>query len=88
MSRPLRFGTYVEFQCPPGKDHAQLIEDVIALGIHADQNGFSVFTTLEHPFFEQFAINPNPLPCIAPWPSGPPRFASARCAIRYRYITL
>ena len=61
MSRPLRFGTYVEFQCPPGRDHAQLIEDVIALGIHADRNGFSVFTTLEHPFFEQFAINPNPL---------------------------
>ncbi len=61
MSQPLRFGTYVEFQCPPGKDHAELIEDVIALGIHADQNGFSVFTTLEHPFFEQFAINPNPL---------------------------
>ena len=61
MSQPLRFGTYVEFQCPPGKDHSTLIEEVMELGVHADQNGFSVFTTLEHPFFEQFAINPNPL---------------------------
>ncbi len=61
MAQPLRFGTYVEFQCPPGRNHAELIEDVIQLGEHADQNGFYVFCTLEHPFFEKFAINPNPL---------------------------
>ena len=61
MTETLRFGTYVEFQCPPGHDHAGLIEDVLALGVHADQTGFHVFTTLEHPFYEQFAINPNPL---------------------------
>ena len=34
MTQPLRFGTYVEFQCPPGKDHAELIEEVIQLGQH------------------------------------------------------
>lgn len=61
MSEALRFGTYVEFQCAPGDDHVRLIEDILELGVHADKNGFSVFTTLEHPFFEQFAINPNPL---------------------------
>lgn len=61
MTSHLRFGTYVEFQCPPGRDHADIIGEVLELGVHADQNGFSVFTTLEHPFFEQFAINPNPL---------------------------
>lgn len=61
MAQPLRFGTYVEFQCPPGRNHAELIYDVIALAEHADQNGFEVFTTLEHPFFPKFAINPNPL---------------------------
>lgn len=61
MSEPLRFGTYVEFQCPPGRDHASLIGDVLALAEHSDKNGFHVFTTLEHPFYEQFAINPNPL---------------------------
>ena len=61
MTESLRFGTYVEFQCPPGHDHAALIDDVLALGVHADNAGFHVFTTLEHPFYEQFAINPNPL---------------------------
>ena len=61
MTESLRFGTYVEFQCPPGHDHAALIEDVLALAVHSDNTGFHVFTTLEHPFYEQFAINPNPL---------------------------
>jgi len=57
----LRFGTYTEFQCPPGRDHAELIWDVIAVGVQADQLGYGTFTCLEHPFFEQFAINPFPL---------------------------
>ena len=61
MPSPLRFGTYTEIQCPPGRDHAELIYDVIRLGEHADECGFDLFTVLEHPFFEQFAINPNPL---------------------------
>jgi alkanesulfonate monooxygenase SsuD/methylene tetrahydromethanopterin reductase-like flavin-dependent oxidoreductase (luciferase family) len=61
MSRPLTFGTYTEIQCPPGGDHAELFSDVIRLAEHADERGFEVFTTLEHPFFERFAINPNPL---------------------------
>ena len=61
MPEPLRFGTYVEFQCPPGHDHAELIEDVLALAVHSDKTGFHVFTTLGHPFYEKFAINPNPL---------------------------
>ena len=47
----LRLGTYVEFQCPPGRDHAELINDVIQCAEHSDQRGFGVFTTLEHPFF-------------------------------------
>ena len=58
----LRLGTYVEFQCPPGRDHAELINDVIQCAEHSDQRGFGVFTTLEHPFFEKFAINCAPLP--------------------------
>src|SRR5215471_18978059 len=61
MSQALRFGTYTEIQSPPGRNHAELIWDVIALGEHADQRGFEVFCTLEHPFFEKFAINTNPL---------------------------
>ena len=62
MDQPLRFGTYVEFQCPPGGDHAELIWDVIAVGEQADRLGYEVFTCLEHPWFEQFAIMPAPLP--------------------------
>ncbi|MGE0680250.1 MAG: LLM class flavin-dependent oxidoreductase [Candidatus Binatia bacterium] len=59
--QPLRFGTYTEIQGPPGRSHAELIWDIVALAEHTDQNGFAVFCTLEHPFFEKFAINPNPL---------------------------
>ena len=61
MAQPLRFGTYTEIQGPPGRNHAELIWDIVALAEHSDQSGFAVFCTLEHPFFEQFAINPNPL---------------------------
>jgi alkanesulfonate monooxygenase SsuD/methylene tetrahydromethanopterin reductase-like flavin-dependent oxidoreductase (luciferase family) len=61
VQQPLRFGTYCEFQCPPGRDHSDLIWDVIACGEHADRRGYQVFTCLEHPFFEKFAINTNPL---------------------------
>jgi len=61
MPQPLRFGTYTEIQSPPGRSHAELIWDIVALAEHTDQNGFDVFCTLEHPFFEKFAVNPNPL---------------------------
>ena len=57
----LRYGTYTEFQCPPGRDHGELIWDVIEVGVQADQLGYGTFTCLEHPWFEQFAINAFPL---------------------------
>lgn len=60
-TKPLRFGTYTEIQCPPGANHAELFEDVIRLAEHADERGFEVFTTLEHPFHEKFGLNTNPL---------------------------
>lgn len=58
----ISFGTYTEFQCVPGADHARVINDHLEVGEHADRHGFEVFTCLEHPFFEQFAIMPAPLP--------------------------
>jgi alkanesulfonate monooxygenase SsuD/methylene tetrahydromethanopterin reductase-like flavin-dependent oxidoreductase (luciferase family) len=61
VGQPLRFGSYVEFQCPPGASHADLIWDVIAIGEQSDRLGFEVFTCLEHDWFEQFAIMPSPL---------------------------
>jgi alkanesulfonate monooxygenase SsuD/methylene tetrahydromethanopterin reductase-like flavin-dependent oxidoreductase (luciferase family) len=58
----MRFGTYTEFQSTPGvTDHADLIWDMIAIGEQADRLGFDVFTCLEHPWFEKFAIMPAPL---------------------------
>jgi alkanesulfonate monooxygenase SsuD/methylene tetrahydromethanopterin reductase-like flavin-dependent oxidoreductase (luciferase family) len=65
VDQPLRFGSYTEFQCPPGGDHAELIWDVIAIGEQSDRLGFEVFTCLEHDWFEQFAIMPSPLPLFA-----------------------
>jgi alkanesulfonate monooxygenase SsuD/methylene tetrahydromethanopterin reductase-like flavin-dependent oxidoreductase (luciferase family) len=61
----LRFGTYTEFQCPPGRSHAELIWDHIEVGVQADQLGFDVFTCLEHPWFEPFAIMTDPMQLFA-----------------------
>lgn len=61
MTNQLRFGSYVEFQCPPGRAHSDVINEVLTIAEDTDKKGFDVFTTLEHPFYEQFAINPNPL---------------------------
>ena len=52
----LRFGTYTEFQSEPQGDHPKIVWDHIEVGVQADQLGFDVFTCLEHPWFEQFAI--------------------------------
>lgn len=57
----LRFGTYTEFQCPSGRDHRELIWDMVAVAEQADELGFDVFTCLEHSWFENFAIMPAPL---------------------------
>jgi alkanesulfonate monooxygenase SsuD/methylene tetrahydromethanopterin reductase-like flavin-dependent oxidoreductase (luciferase family) len=61
----LRFGTYTEFQSEPHGDHAKIVWDHIEVGVQADQLGFDVFTCLEHPWFEQFAIMTDPLQLFA-----------------------
>ncbi len=61
MSQDIRFGMYTEFQCPQGVPHAQVINDVMEVAANLDENGFDVFCTLEHPFFQEFAVNINPL---------------------------
>ena len=60
----LRFGTYTEFQSEPHGDHPKIIWDHIEVGVQADQLGFDVFTCLEHPWFEQFAIMTDPLAAV------------------------
>ncbi|MFN0153725.1 MAG: LLM class flavin-dependent oxidoreductase [Gaiella sp.] len=57
----IRFGTYTEFQSPPGADHHKLIWDHIEVGVQADQLGYEVFCCLEHPWFEKFAVMTDPL---------------------------
>src|SRR3954465_14871534 len=61
----LRFGTYTEFQSEPQGDHPKIVWDHIEVGVQADRLGFDVFTCLEHPWFEQFAIMTDPLQLFA-----------------------
>jgi alkanesulfonate monooxygenase SsuD/methylene tetrahydromethanopterin reductase-like flavin-dependent oxidoreductase (luciferase family) len=61
----LRFGTYTEFQSELHGDHEKIVWDHIEVGVQADQLGFDVFTCLEHPWFEQFAIMTDPLQLFA-----------------------
>jgi alkanesulfonate monooxygenase SsuD/methylene tetrahydromethanopterin reductase-like flavin-dependent oxidoreductase (luciferase family) len=61
----IRFGTYTEFQSRPNGDHPKLVWDHLEVGVHADELGFDVFTCLEHPWFEQFAVMTDPLQLFA-----------------------
>lgn len=61
----LNFSMYTEFQCPPGRDHADLMNDVIRVVEHLDDHGFTTFNTLEHPFHQKFAVNVDPLALFA-----------------------
>jgi alkanesulfonate monooxygenase SsuD/methylene tetrahydromethanopterin reductase-like flavin-dependent oxidoreductase (luciferase family) len=61
----IRFGTYTEFQSPTNGNHQEIVWDHIAVGIQADQLGYEVFTCLEHDWFENFAIMPDPLQLFA-----------------------
>ncbi len=76
----VQFSTYTEFQCPDGRDHHELIWDLVAVGEQADELGFDVFTCLEHPFFENFAVMPAPCCSSRRWPSAPSASGSGRCA--------
>jgi alkanesulfonate monooxygenase SsuD/methylene tetrahydromethanopterin reductase-like flavin-dependent oxidoreductase (luciferase family) len=61
MSERLKFGVMHPMQCPPGTDEARLVADVVRLAEHADERGFDIYTTVEHPFFPDLSINTNPL---------------------------
>lgn len=59
----MKFGIYVEMQNPQqfAKPHPQIYKEVLEQIEHADKNGFSTFSTLEHHWFEEFSISANPL---------------------------
>lgn len=59
----MKFGIYVEMQNPDKywKPHDQVYREILEQIEHADKNGFSTFSTLEHHWFEEFSISTNPL---------------------------
>jgi alkanesulfonate monooxygenase SsuD/methylene tetrahydromethanopterin reductase-like flavin-dependent oxidoreductase (luciferase family) len=57
----MRFGVYVEMQCPPGKSHHRLTREILDQIVHADTCGFDSYATIEHFFFQEFGISANPL---------------------------
>jgi alkanesulfonate monooxygenase SsuD/methylene tetrahydromethanopterin reductase-like flavin-dependent oxidoreductase (luciferase family) len=61
----MRFGIYVEMQCPPDKSHHQLTREILDQIVHADACGFSSYATVEHFFFQEFGISANPLAMFA-----------------------
>jgi alkanesulfonate monooxygenase SsuD/methylene tetrahydromethanopterin reductase-like flavin-dependent oxidoreductase (luciferase family) len=79
MTQALKFGMYTECEGVEGVSHASVFGDVLELVEHLDARGYDVFCTLEHPFFERFAINVNPLALYA---------AMAQRTRRIRFRTL
>jgi alkanesulfonate monooxygenase SsuD/methylene tetrahydromethanopterin reductase-like flavin-dependent oxidoreductase (luciferase family) len=61
----VRFGIYVEMQCPPGKSHYRLAKEVLEQIVHAEQCGFDTYSLIEHYFYEQFGISANPVAMFA-----------------------
>jgi flavin-dependent trigonelline monooxygenase, oxygenase component len=61
----MRFGVYVEMQCPPGKSYAELTWEIFRQIEHADQVGFDVYSVIDHHFFQKFSISANPLALFA-----------------------
>ena len=57
----MRFGIYAEMQCPDGKSHKVVYDEIIRQMVHADQVGFDAYSTIEHHFFQNFGISANPL---------------------------
>lgn len=61
----MKFGIYVEQQCPPGKSHRQLTDEILEQIVNADRQGFDTYATIEHYFFQEFGISANPMAMFA-----------------------
>ena len=61
----MRFGLYSELQGPPGKPHVQTYGEILEVIEHADRLGYHNYSLVEHPWYEQFSICPNPLAVFA-----------------------
>ncbi len=61
----MQFGLYAELQCPLHKRHADFYREIMEQMEHADRVGFSVYSIIEHHFFQEFSISANPLALIA-----------------------
>lgn len=60
----MQFGLYAELQTPRHKPHAELYRELLEQMEHADRAGFSVYSIIEHHFFQEFSICANPLALI------------------------
>ncbi len=61
----MRFGLYSELQCHPWQSFEQVYEEALEQVVNADRLGFDSYSIIEHPFFEQFGISPNPFAFFA-----------------------
>jgi alkanesulfonate monooxygenase SsuD/methylene tetrahydromethanopterin reductase-like flavin-dependent oxidoreductase (luciferase family) len=57
----MRFSIYSEMQHWPGKSPERLYAEVGEQVVHADRLGYSAYAIIEHLFFPQFSISPDPL---------------------------
>jgi alkanesulfonate monooxygenase SsuD/methylene tetrahydromethanopterin reductase-like flavin-dependent oxidoreductase (luciferase family) len=57
----MRFGLYTDLQNPPGKPHAETYAEWLEQIEQADRLGYSSYSLIEHPWYEQFSIASNPL---------------------------
>jgi flavin-dependent trigonelline monooxygenase, oxygenase component len=61
----MRFSVYSEMQHWPGKSPERLYAEVAEQVVHADRLGYSAYAIIEHLFFPQFSISPDPLSFFA-----------------------
>lgn len=61
----MKFGTYTEIQSPDNGDHHRLIFDTIDLCLHSERLGYEIFSTVEHPFYENFSVCADPVSLFA-----------------------
>ena len=61
----MKFSLYSEMQSWPPKPWEQLYRETMEQVVNADRLGFDAYAIIEHFFFEQFSISPDPLSFFA-----------------------
>jgi alkanesulfonate monooxygenase SsuD/methylene tetrahydromethanopterin reductase-like flavin-dependent oxidoreductase (luciferase family) len=61
----MRFSVYSEMQGWDGKPWAQLYAEVMEQAVNADRLGYEAYSLIEHFFFPQFSVSPDPIAFFA-----------------------